>query len=111
MNEPNQTVDVVNPAQGRATAWWSVRPKLQGILLAEVLMVVALLVADETSAEIMKAWFRPMFVTITIEHAHAGITVMAIASLVAVMIEAARTGKLSPRRGDGELKVASATSA
>jgi hypothetical protein len=108
MKEPNQTVEDVGPDKGSAGAWWKVRPVLQVILLAEVLAVVALLTADATSAAIMRAWFRP--VPITLELVQAVITTLAAASLLAVIIEAARTGRLSARRNHEGLKVASASS-
>jgi hypothetical protein len=107
MNEPNQTVEDVSPGKGCANAWWSVRPLLQIILLAEVVAVIALLTADATSAAILRAWFRP--VPITLELVQTVITTLAVVSLIAVIIEAARKGRPSSRRSDGELKVASAS--
>jgi len=79
---------------------------LQVVLVAEVLAVVALLTADATAAAIMRAWFRSIIVTT--EQVQALLTVLAIASVIAVVIEAARKGRFSPRRNGEGLKVASA---
>ena len=94
------------PPPGRANAWWNVRPMLRAFLAAEVLAVVALLNLDATSAAIVRAWFRP--IVITTEQIQSVITVLAIAAVVAVAIEAVRKGRFSPRRNGEGLKVASA---
>ena len=109
MNEPNQTVEDVSPAPGRTGAWWSVRTRLQIILAAEILTVVALLSSDATSAAIVRAWFRPM--VITLEQIQVAVTSLAIVALIAVIIEGLRTGRRSLRQNSGEMKVAPATSA
>ena len=107
MNEPNNTVDPVMPPQGRASVWWNVRPMLQVALIAEVLAVAALFRADATPATIVRAWLRS--IVITSEQVQMAITALAIVSVIAVVIEAARKGRFSPRRNGGEeLKVASA---
>jgi hypothetical protein len=108
MNEPNKTVDPVMPPQGRACVWWSVRPRLQAILVAEVLAVVALFNLDATSAAIARAWFRVPVIDIRIEHVQAVITALAVVSVIAVAIEAVRKARSAPRRNAEGLKVASA---
>jgi hypothetical protein len=111
MNEPKQSVDPESPAQGRLDAWWRVRPILRVILLAEILAGVGLFFADETSAAVVRVWVRPIaFVAIGWETAQAVLTVLAILAVIAVLIEALRKGRLSTRRNDGGLKVASAPS-
>jgi hypothetical protein len=80
---------------------------LRVILLAEVVAVVALLTADATSAAILRAWFRP--VPITLETVQAVITTLAVVSLIAVIVEAARKGRPTSRRDHGGLKAASAS--
>jgi hypothetical protein len=105
MNEPNKSVETVSTPQGRASAWWKVRPILQMFLLAEAAAVVALLTLDATSAATVRAWFRP--VAITLEQVQAVVTFLAIVSLLAVVIEALRTGRMSSRRSHGEMKAAS----
>lgn len=105
MNEPNKTADQVMPPQGRASVWWNVRPKLRVVLIAEVLAIIALLALDETSAAVIRSWFRP--VVITVEQVHAIITALAIISLIAVIVEATRRGRFSSRRNEG-MKVVSA---
>ena len=106
MNEPKQSVDPVMPPQGRASVWWRVRPGLQVVLVAELLSVFALLNADATAAAIVRAWFRP--IVITMEQVQAVITALAIVSVIAVVIEGVRKWRLSPRRNAQALKVASA---
>jgi hypothetical protein len=109
MNEPNKSVEDVSPDQGHTGAWWSVRPKLQVILAAEILTVVALLTTDSTSAALIRAWFRPM--AITLQQVQVFVTFLAVISLIAVVIEGLRVGRRSLRQNSGEMKVASATSA
>jgi hypothetical protein len=84
---------------------------LRVILLAEILAGVGLYFADETSAAVVRAWVRSMaMVAIGWEAAQAALTVLAILAVIAVLIEALRRGRLSSRRSDGGLKVASAPS-
>jgi hypothetical protein len=109
MKEPKQSVDPKSPAQGRGNAWWRVRPMLRAILLLEMVAGVGLYVADQTSAALMRAWIRP--IPVVWENVQAVLTALAILAVIAVMIEALRRGRLSSRRNDGGLKVASATSA
>jgi hypothetical protein len=108
MNEPKESVEVVSPAQGRANTWWRVRPMLGIVLLAEILAGVVLFVTDATSAALIRSWFRP--IAITMDDVQTVVTVLAIVSVVAVLIAAARKGRSSSRRNAEGLKVASAPS-
>src|SRR5262245_36918437 len=109
MNEPNKTADPVSPPPGRPSAWWKVRPMLQVFLVLEASAIVALLKTDAVAVTIVRAWFRPLDLIsmITIEQVHGVITGLAIISLIAVVVEAARRGRLTPRRSEGGMKVAS----
>jgi hypothetical protein len=106
MNEPKESVDAVSPAQGRANAWWRVRPILGMVLLAEMVAGGILFATDATSAALMRSWFRP--IVITMDDVQTVVTVLAIVSVIAVLVAAARRGRASSRRDAGGLKVASA---
>lgn len=95
------------PPQGRACAWWKVRPILQIILVGEALGVIALITMDATSAAIARAWFRVQL-NFTMADIQFVLTALAIMSVIAVAIEGVRRARLSPRRTDEGLKVASA---
>jgi hypothetical protein len=110
MNEPKESVDQVCPEKGRPNAWWRVRPVLQVVLLAEVVAGVALFYADATSAALMRGWYRSMVLGLEQlgwEQVQIGVTGMAVVAVMAVVIEAARTGRRSSRRNAGGLKTAS----
>jgi hypothetical protein len=110
MNEPKESVDEVSPEKGRANAWWRVRPMLQVVLLAEIVAGVALFYADPTSAALMRGWYRSMafgLEQLGWVQVQMGVTSLAVVAVMAVMIEAARTGRRSSRRNTGGLKTAS----
>ena len=113
MNEPNKTADQVMPPPGPTTAWWNVRPALRVFLVIEALAIGALFKMDAVSAAVVRAWVRPLAITVEqvqgVLTMQTVITVLAIVSVIAVAIEAARKGRISPRRSEGgQMKVASA---
>ena len=96
MNESNPNADQNAPAMGRSGTWWAVRPVLRVILLAELLVAAVFIALNSVGITIVRNWLK--FEIPKLQSLQILLVALALLSVVAVLIEAVRTGRLALRR-------------